>query len=165
MTKMAAMPIFAKNLKDLLLRNQWTWILKSITVCDLKVVTCWQLIVLMKVCEHWRSISCLDPSVGSFTYENFQIPLGHFEPKTVCKLLGTRKWKFITITLVTWSKWPPGLYTVKSLQNKLFSLFTLARFLQNLLCSFLGLQLIIVCANNDPWLTLTYFTASSNFVS
>ena len=28
-----------------------------------------------------------------------------------------------------------------------------------------GLQPIIVCSNNDPWLTLTYFTARSNLVN
>ena len=29
----------------------------------------------------------------------------------------------------------------------------------------LKLQPIILCSNDDPWLTLTYFTARSNFVT
>ena len=28
-----------------------------------------------------------------------------------------------------------------------------------------GLQTIIVCSNDDPWVTLTYFTARSNLVT
>ena len=38
------------------------------------------------------------------------------------------------------------------------------RFPRNLVCS-IGDQPIIVCSNDDPGLTLTYFTARSNFVT
>ena len=36
------------------------------------------------------------------------------------------------------------------------------RFSRNLVCSIGGLQPIIVCSNDDPGVTLTYFTARSN---
>ena len=36
------------------------------------------------------------------------------------------------------------------------------RFPQNLVCSIWGLLPIIVCINDDPGVTLTYFTARSN---
>ena len=36
---------------------------------------------------------------------------------------------------------------------------------RNSVCSTLGLQSIIVCLNDDPGLTLTYFTARSNLVT
>ena len=39
------------------------------------------------------------------------------------------------------------------------------RFPQNLECSIGGLQPILVCSNDDPGLTLTYFTARSNLVT
>ena len=39
------------------------------------------------------------------------------------------------------------------------------RFSQNLVCNIGGLQPIIVCSNNEPGVTLTYFTTRSNLVT
>ena len=39
------------------------------------------------------------------------------------------------------------------------------RFPRNLVCSIRGLQPIIVSSNDDPGVTLTYFTARSNLVT
>ena len=63
-----------------------------------------------------------------------QEPLGQSKPNFICKLSGSRKWKFIDMMLVTWPKWLPCLYMVKTLQ-KSSSLELVDWFPQNLVCS------------------------------
>ena len=43
--------------------------------------------------------------------------MGYFEPNFVCKLSGTRKWKFMNMMLVAWPRWLPSPYMVKTLQK------------------------------------------------
>ena len=63
-----------------------------------------------------------------------QKPLGQSKPNFICKLSGTRKWKFIDMMLVTWSRWLPCPYMVKTLQ-KSSSLEMVDLFPWNLVCS------------------------------
>ena len=63
-----------------------------------------------------------------------QKPLGHFYPNFICKLSGRRKWKFIDMMLVTWPRWLPCPYMVKTLQ-KSSTPEPLDRFPRNLVCS------------------------------
>ena len=60
--------------------------------------------------------------------------LGHSELNFVWKLSGTRKWKFVNMILVTWQKWPPCPYMVKTLKKPL-SPEPVGRFSRNLVCS------------------------------
>ena len=46
--------------------------------------------------------------------------LGHSKVNFEWKLSGTRKWKFVNMILVTWPRWPPCPYMVKTLKNLLF---------------------------------------------
>ena len=63
-----------------------------------------------------------------------QKPLGQSKLNFICKLSGTRKWKFIDMMLVTWPKWLPRPYMVKTLQ-KSSSLEPVDRFPQNFIGS------------------------------
>ena len=63
-----------------------------------------------------------------------QKPLGQSKPNFICKLSGTRKWKFDDMMLVTWPRWLPRPYMVKTLQ-KSSSLELADGFPWNLLCS------------------------------
>ena len=69
--------------------------------------------------------------------------------------------KFVCRVWVTWSRWPPCPYMVKTLQ-KSSSPEPKGHLPCGLICS---IGSIIVCSNGDPWLTLTYFMARSNLVS
>ena len=60
--------------------------------------------------------------------------LGHSELNFVWKLLGTEKCKFVNMILVTWPRWPPCPYMVKTLQ-KSSSPEPAGQFSQNLVCS------------------------------
>ena len=42
---------------------------------------------------------------------------GQSKPNFICKLSGTRKWKFIDTMVVTSPRWPPCPYMVKTLQK------------------------------------------------
>ena len=55
------------------------------------------------------------------------------EPNFVWKLSGTMKWKFDEMMLVTWPRWPPHPYMVKTLQKS--SPEPVDRFPGNLVCS------------------------------
>ena len=48
-----------------------------------------------------------------------QKPLGQSKPNFICKLSGTRKWKFDDMMLVTWPRWLPCPYMVKTFKNLL----------------------------------------------
>ena len=78
---------------------------EAIGASDLKVGRSRQLIELMKICEYSMSRSFLHIDPRLFTYENqnslFSEIIGPFSTKFLCKLLGTRNWKFINMMLVT----------------------------------------------------------------
>ena len=63
---------------------------------------------------------------------------------------------------VTWQKWPPRPYMVKPFKNLLPQ--NVDRFQWNLVCSIWDSSLS-VGSNDDPRLTLTYFTARSYLVT
>ena len=77
----------------------------------------------MKVYEYWRSRSFLDLGPRSCTYKNsnsiFSETTVLIWNKFLWKLSGTRKWKSDNMMLVTWPRWPPRPYMVKTLQNLL----------------------------------------------
>ena len=105
------------------------WFFRTFAVCDLKLHK------IMKICEYWRSRSFLDRDPKSVTYESgfSQKPLGQSKPIFICKLSGSRKWKFIDMMLITWPKWLPRPHMVKTLQ-KSSSLELVDWFPQNLVC-------------------------------
>ena len=76
-----------------------------------------------------------------------QKPLGQSKPNFICKLSGSRKWKFIHMLLVTWPKWLPRPYMVKTLQ-KSSSLELVDRFPRNLVFG-IGYQ-VSVYRTNGP---------------
>ena len=85
--------------------------------------------------------------------------LGHSELNFVWKLSGTRKWKFVNMILVTWPRWPPRPYMVKTLQ-KSSSPEPAGRFSRNLVCSNQGLLPIIVIPPHKPFVGgYTVFTS------
>ena len=69
--------------------------------------------------------------------------------------------KFVRGVWVTWPRWPPRPYMVKTLK-KSSSPEPKGQWPCGLVCSN---GPIIVCLNDDPRLTLNYFTARSNLVS
>ena len=84
-------------------------------------------------------------------------PLGRLKPNFISSLLVIGERKFVQTVLVTWPRWPPCLYMVQTLQNLL---------LRNQKTLELGMQHLVlkycqVCSNDDPGLTLTYFTRSN----
>ena len=70
------------------------------------------------------------------------------------------EWKFVQTVLVAWPRWPPCPYMVKTLKSLLLRTkrpMTLKHAMQHRMHKYYQ-----VCSNDDPGLTLTYFTASSN---
>ena len=72
---------------------------------------------------------------------------------------GVGEQKFVCNVWVTWPRWQPCLYIVKTFENLLSGWLP-----WNLICIIRD-RFYLVCLNDDPWLTLTYFTASSNSVT
>ena len=93
-----------------------------------------------------------------------QKPLGHLKPNFVWKLVGERKWKFILISLVTWPRWLPWQYMVKTLQKSSY-LEPVGRLPWNLVCSIGDSGPIIISSNDDSGLALTYFMPRSNLIT
>ena len=111
---------------------------ETIAVSDLKVSRSRHLIKFMKVCEYWRSRSFLDLGPRSCTYKKsnriFSESNVPIYTKFLWKLLGTNKWKHDDMMLVTWPRWPPRPYMVKTLQNH-SSPEPAGRFPRHLVCS------------------------------
>ena len=69
--------------------------------------------------------------------------------------------KFAQTVLITWPRWPPCPYMVKTLE--IFS-GTKRPMILKLRMHHWVLEYYQVCSNDDPGLTLTYFAARSNLV-
>ena len=94
----------------------------------------------------------------------FSKTLGQSKPNFIWSLSGMGERKFVRGVYVTWPRWPPRPYMVKTLQ-KSSSSEPKSQWPCDLVCSIGALGPIIVCSNDDPRLTLTYFAARSNLVS
>ena len=68
----------------------------------------------------------------------------------------------MNIMLVTLPRWPPSSYMVKTFQNLLRNQGPISTKFGML---YPGLQPIIVCSNDDPGFSFTYFTARSNLIT
>ena len=98
---------------------------ETIAASDLKVSWSRHLIEYMKICEYWRSrlflgqeMTLAKSSVHTKIQTGFsQKLLCRSKPNFVWKLSGARKWNSYDMMLVTWPRWPPRPYMVKTLQN------------------------------------------------
>ena len=88
--------------------------------------------------------------------------LGLSKPKFILSLSGMRERKFVCGVWVTWSRWPPRPYVVKTLQKS--SPEPKGQWPCGLVCSIGDSGPIILCSNDDARLTLTYFTIRSNLI-
>ena len=102
------------------------------------------------------------PSVRPPFSKIFSKTAGPIKAKFHWSLSGMGEWKFVCGVWVTWPRWLPCPYKVKTLQKS--SPGPKGQWPYGLVCS-IGAWAIIVCWNDDPRLTLTYFTARSNLVS
>ena len=73
------------------------------------------------------------------------------------------KWKIVQIVQVTWSIWPPCPYLVKTFKKNLLLWNQMADDLESWYAAS-GTQVQPSCLNDNPGLTLTYFTSMSNLV-
>ena len=97
-------------------------------------------------------------------FQRFSSPklLGLSKPNFIWSLNGMGERKFFRGVWVTWPRWPPHPYMVKTLKKSsspepkdhdLVAWYVA-----------LGTRAHRICSNDDPRLTLTYFTARSNLV-
>ena len=181
MTKVTARPIYDKNLKKssfLVPKSRWPWNLvcsiEYYQVCSnddpeltLTYFTArsnfWSLKVnkYMNLYEYQRSRSFvdLDPRSLRFTFLNFfcsETARSNF----MCSLHGMGKWKFVQMVQVTWPIWPPCPYMIKTL--KIFFSGTKLPMTLKTGIQHRVLKYYQVYSNDNPWLTLAYFTARSN---
>ena len=94
-------------------------------------------VVRMYMCQHFQTSSP-------------QKPLGRLKPNFIWSLLGTGERKFVQTVLVTWPRWPPCPYMVKTLKVGM---------------QHRALVFYRFCLIGDTGLTMTYFMARSNLVS
>ena len=102
------------------------------------------------VCQHFQTSSP-------------QKPLGRLKPNFMWSHLGTGERKFVQTVLVTWPSWPLCPYMVKK-PLKIFFAGTKRSMTLKLVMQQQVLKYYQVCSNDDPGLTLTYFTAKSHLV-
>ena len=81
-------------------------------------------------------------------------PLGRSKPNFMWSLLREKEPNVVPGIWVTWPRWPPRPYILKTFQTS-SSPGPVERFQQKLVCSIGDSRLIIVCKNDDPGLTLT----------
>ena len=88
-------------------------------------------------------------------------PLGWLKPNFIWSLLGTGERKSVQTVQVTWPRWPPCPYILKTVKKIFFSgikrPMTLKLSMQHWVLKFYQ-----ICSNNDPGLSLTYFMARSD---
>ena len=85
--------------------------------------------------------------------------MGRLKPNFICSIHGMGERKVVQTVLVTWPRWPPCPYMEKTL--KIF-FGTKRPMTLKLGMRHRVLEYYQVCSNDDPGLTLTYFTARSN---
>ena len=115
-----------KNVKTVLfqkLLQPVTWMLID---ADIHLNLCWRSRAFHDLCP--RSFIC------EIKISFSQKPLGHFELDFVRRLAGTRKWKFLYMMLVTWQRWMPSPYMIKTHQKSSFPELV-DWFPRNLVCS------------------------------
>ena len=101
------------------------------------------------------SIPVTPTSVGLSTFSNISLkPLGQLSSNFIWRLLRMEERQFVQIVLVTWSRWPPCSYMVK----------TLLKSSSPELEGRWGCGAYQVCSNDDPGLTLIYLTSRSNLL-
>ena len=142
---------------------------ETIAASNLKVGRSRHLIEFMKVYEYWRSRSFLDLGPQGIYIWKLELVFlkkhwAIFNQILYVSFQVQGNESLMTWCLMTWPRWPPLQYMVKTLQ-KSSSSEPDDRFPQNLLWIHWGLQPIIVCSNDDPGLTLTYCMARSNLVT
>ena len=99
------------------------------------------------------------PSVHHFQRSSPK-PLGQSKPNFMWSLQGSVERKFVHGVWVTWPRWPPRQYMVKTLQK------SSSPEPKDLVDWYVALgPWAHHCSNDDPRLTLTYFTVKSNLVS
>ena len=101
------------------------------------------------VCQHFQTSSPLKPLV-------------RLKSNFIWSLLRMGERKFVQMFQVTWQRWPPCLYMVKTLKNLLLRNQKVDDLETCYAAS--GAEYYQVCSNDDPGLTLTYFMARSNLV-
>ena len=106
------------------------------------------------------SIRC-HPSIHHFQRSSSPKQLGQSKPNFMWSLHGSGERKFVRGVWITWPRWPPCPYMVKTLQ-KSASPEPKGQWPCGLVCS---IGPIIVCSNDEPRLILSCFTARSNLVS
>ena len=84
------------------------------------------------------------------------------KPNFMSILHGMWEQKFVQPVQVTWPRWPPCPYMVKTL--KIFFSGTKKPMTLKVDMQHRVLEYYQVCSNDDPGLTLTYFIARSIFV-
>ena len=102
-------------------KSEIYYFLITIATLHLKVAWSIQLNEFMKLNEYQRSRSFFDLGQRSLRLQclNFffsQKQLGHLDPKLIWKLKGEWERKFIQMSWVTWPRWPPCPYMVKTLK-------------------------------------------------
>ena len=98
--------------------------------------------------------------------QRFQIssrkPLGQSKSNFIWSLHGMGERTFVQLVQVTWPRWPPCPYMVKALKKSPPE--PKGRWPWNLVCSIGFSSTIKFFSNDDPGVTLTYFTARWNLV-
>ena len=87
---------------------------------------------------------------------------GRIKSNFIWNLYGLGERKLVRGVELTWPRWPPCPYMVKTHQ-KSFSPEPPGWLPWNLVCSIGELGSIIVCSNDDPRMTMTYFIPKINF--
>ena len=141
---------------------------ETIAASDLKVGRSRHLIEHMKVCEYWRSSSFLDLDPRSCTYKNsnriFSETTVPIWIKFFMKIFRYKEMKIWWHDAGHMTKMAATPIYGKN-PSKLFFSWTGRPIFTKLAMYHWGLQPIIVCSNDDPRTTLTYFTAKSNLVT
>ena len=88
-------------------------------VLDIKIFKNWNFCSLPEPKARWwtYSIGMPPPSVVRQHFQTSLKPLGRLNPNFMCSLLGMGERKFVQMVQVTWPRWPPCPYMVKTLKN------------------------------------------------
>ena len=95
---------------------------ESIGVCEVKVGTYNQINEYMTIYDNPRSWSFIDLCPRSLRFSIFRFPflkksLACLKPNFIWSLSGMLGWKFVQLFRVTWLRWFPAPYMVKTFKN------------------------------------------------